>query len=259
MIKFFRKIRQRLLSENKFTKYLIYANGEIVLVVIGILIALQVNNWNEKRKAHTEEITILKEIIKNLKSDKEDFKRNLMHFRNTNTAAKHLIKALESGAQNHDSLSFHMFSAGVIPRFSPNLSGYKLLESKGLEIITNDDLRQRITSIYDVTYPWMLIMERERKDYTRENIIKLKNKYLGTSSLTKISQPKSLEESYIVNLSISTGAVRKLVNYENLTNDIEFLSALKDAEVYSKFMNEIHQNIEKNVDDLIEQIEFETK
>ena len=50
MIKFFRKIRQSLLSENRFSKYLLYAIGEIILVVIGILIALQINNWNEKRK-----------------------------------------------------------------------------------------------------------------------------------------------------------------------------------------------------------------
>ena len=50
MIKFFRKIRQRLLTENKFSKYLLYAIGEIILVVIGILIALQVNNYNEAKK-----------------------------------------------------------------------------------------------------------------------------------------------------------------------------------------------------------------
>lgn len=49
MIKFFRKIRQRLLTENKFSKYLIYAIGEIVLVVIGILLALSINNWNSNR------------------------------------------------------------------------------------------------------------------------------------------------------------------------------------------------------------------
>lgn len=48
MIKFFRRIRQKLLSENRFNKYLLYAIGEIVLVVVGILIALQINNWNEK-------------------------------------------------------------------------------------------------------------------------------------------------------------------------------------------------------------------
>ena len=50
MIKFFRKIRQNLLMENKTGKYLKYAIGEIVLVVIGILIALSINNWNENRK-----------------------------------------------------------------------------------------------------------------------------------------------------------------------------------------------------------------
>ena len=49
MIKFFRKIRQKLLSEDKFSKYLLYAIGEIILVVIGILIALQINNWNQNR------------------------------------------------------------------------------------------------------------------------------------------------------------------------------------------------------------------
>ncbi|MEN2281330.1 DUF6090 family protein [Algoriphagus sp. SE2] len=50
MIKFFRKIRYNLMSENNTSKYVKYAIGEIVLVVIGILIALQINNWNESRK-----------------------------------------------------------------------------------------------------------------------------------------------------------------------------------------------------------------
>jgi hypothetical protein len=49
MIKFFRKIRQGLISESKFSKYLLYAIGEIVLVVIGIFIALQLNLWSENR------------------------------------------------------------------------------------------------------------------------------------------------------------------------------------------------------------------
>ncbi|MET6991789.1 hypothetical protein ABXZ36_14155 [Sediminicola arcticus] len=53
MIKLFRRIRQNLLTENKFNKYLLYAIGEIVLVVIGILIALQINNLNEESKINT--------------------------------------------------------------------------------------------------------------------------------------------------------------------------------------------------------------
>lgn len=64
MIKFFRKIRQKLLSENKISKYLAYAIGEIVLVVIGILIALQINNWNDKKIQGTVDI----EFITNLRN-----------------------------------------------------------------------------------------------------------------------------------------------------------------------------------------------
>ena len=62
MLKFFRKIRQGLLTENKFGKYLFYALGEIILVVIGILIALSINNWNEGQQHKKEEQRILQEL-----------------------------------------------------------------------------------------------------------------------------------------------------------------------------------------------------
>jgi len=73
MIKFFRKIRQNLLIENKTGKYLKYAFGEIVLVVIGILIALSINNWNEGRKLRNQEFKILIEIRTNLETTLEIF------------------------------------------------------------------------------------------------------------------------------------------------------------------------------------------
>src|SRR6056297_3325216 len=62
MIKFFRKIRQKLLTENKLSKYFLYAIGEIILVVFGILIALQINNWNERQKDFAKEQLILKQL-----------------------------------------------------------------------------------------------------------------------------------------------------------------------------------------------------
>ena len=71
MIKFFRRIRQRLLAENKISKYLLYAIGEIVLVVIGILIALQINNWNEEQKRELVTMGLMtqarKELLQNIK------------------------------------------------------------------------------------------------------------------------------------------------------------------------------------------------
>ncbi|MCW9037723.1 MAG: DUF6090 family protein [Altibacter sp.] len=71
MIKFFRKIRQRLLTENKFSKYLLYAIGEIILVVIGILIALQINTWNDGRKARIAENNFFENILLDLEKDNE--------------------------------------------------------------------------------------------------------------------------------------------------------------------------------------------
>ena len=76
MIKFFRRIRQKLLSENKFSKYLLYALGEIILVVIGILIALSINNWNEDRKNDLREIRLVKNIVEDLSLDLDHFNQS---------------------------------------------------------------------------------------------------------------------------------------------------------------------------------------
>lgn len=76
MIKFFRKIRYNLMSENKTGKYLKYAIGEIILVVIGILIALSINNWNEARKTREKEVLYLT----NIKNDLENSIQNIETF-----------------------------------------------------------------------------------------------------------------------------------------------------------------------------------
>ena len=75
MIRFFRHIRKKIIEQNKFRKYLLYAIGEILLVVIGILIALQVNTWNENRKIANEEQAILIRLLDDLKLAKADSER----------------------------------------------------------------------------------------------------------------------------------------------------------------------------------------
>ncbi|MCB0461552.1 MAG: DUF6090 family protein [Flavobacteriaceae bacterium] len=75
MIKFFRKIRHGLMNENKMGKYFKYAIGEILLVVIGILIALGVNNWNEKRKEKNKEVVYLNRLMSNLSYDVSLYKQ----------------------------------------------------------------------------------------------------------------------------------------------------------------------------------------
>nr|WP_281397818.1 DUF6090 family protein [Winogradskyella flava] len=77
MIKFFRHIRKSLLEQNKMGKYLKYAIGEILLVVIGILIALQINNWNENRKESLEESSILQNLYDEFSENKKLFEKNM--------------------------------------------------------------------------------------------------------------------------------------------------------------------------------------
>ena len=88
MIKFFRNIRQKLIMENKTSRYLKYAIGEIILVVIGILIALQINNWNEERlERNREKIT-----IQNLHTE---FQENLRDLDTTNRILLRTISSTE--------------------------------------------------------------------------------------------------------------------------------------------------------------------
>lgn len=81
MIKLFRNIRQNLIMENKNSKYLKYAIGEIVLVVIGILIALQINNWNEGKKAKEREILFYQNALLDLKEEAKHISTNIEWFK----------------------------------------------------------------------------------------------------------------------------------------------------------------------------------
>jgi hypothetical protein len=97
MFKFFRKIRQNLLSQGRFGKYLKYAIGEIVLVVIGILIALSINNWNEDRKNDQRESLLVKNIVEDLRLDAAHINQSLNELENQLKVADDLIaKALDS-------------------------------------------------------------------------------------------------------------------------------------------------------------------
>ncbi|RNC88521.1 MAG: hypothetical protein ED555_12845 [Allomuricauda sp.] len=96
MIKFFRRIRQKLLSENRFSKYLIYAIGEIVLVVIGILIALQINNWNENRKIEQSGKAYIKEIYKDLNIEIANIDEILGRLSDQYEGTAYVLKVFES-------------------------------------------------------------------------------------------------------------------------------------------------------------------
>ena len=148
MIKFFRKIRQRLLSENKFGIYLTYAIGEIVLVVIGILIALQINNWNEAKKTQEKERQVLTEIISDLDYTLIDLDRVIRKRTNnlnkTTNSLKTLITVLETNKMYHDSLASNFRAANAYDDVDFKTSGYQSLVSIGTDLVEDPILRSAI-------------------------------------------------------------------------------------------------------------------
>jgi hypothetical protein len=150
MIKFFRNIRQNLLAEGKTTKYFKYAIGEIILVVIGILIALSINNWNENRKLHNEELNLLSDIKTNLLSTNTTFKNNILD----NQKDILQYEKIEYYLDNNLKYNVELDSAFGVLTFwnTPYItsSAYNTLQTKGLDLVKNKQLRQEIVDMYEV-------------------------------------------------------------------------------------------------------------
>ena len=162
MIKFFRQIRQNLLTEGRTGKYLKYAVGEIVLVVVGILIALQINNWNENRKDNIAESNILQDIKGSISTDIQQLKLRIELSKKDVQSANIILNHLEKNLPYNDSLNKHfvIITSTGSKDFTPQISAYKVLESKGIDLISNNQLKKAILNLYNIDY-YRLVYEYE--------------------------------------------------------------------------------------------------
>ena len=158
------------MEKNKTGKYLKYAVGEIILVVIGILIALQINNWNDERKERLLETKILKEIVSNLNIDLVEVRADIAIMDSVNLACYDIIRFMETDSTPSESFYYNAAKIRVNPHFDPNKSGYNLMVSKGVEIILNDSLRGAISNLYETSYPYYRRYEEERTLFKLQQI-----------------------------------------------------------------------------------------
>ena len=151
MINFFRNIRKRLADDNKPLKYLRYAIGEIVLVVIGILIALQINNWNEARKAQNKTNAYLVMLSDEIKTNLERLdlsKRVAEEHRDYNMNTLQVFNSDSAKTIGIDALYTLTTSKGPFMRFQLSRSSFDdLINSGALENLRDSLLRNRIFSI----------------------------------------------------------------------------------------------------------------
>jgi hypothetical protein len=153
MIKFFRHIRQRLLTENKFSKYLLYAVGEIALVMIGILLALQVNNWNEFQKDRKIEKEALVSLIENMKLNINQTEHRIARIQSANKSGQIIFAAIKNSNHTVDTLGKHFHEALLNhANLLLTIGAYETLKNIGFEIIRNEILKKEIVNLHENTY-----------------------------------------------------------------------------------------------------------
>ncbi|MBT8236728.1 MAG: hypothetical protein KJO04_11090 [Bacteroidia bacterium] len=203
------------MEKGKTGKYFKYAIGEILLVVIGILIALSINTWNENRKESVFE----KEILLQIKTNLEQDRAALVAFAtngNRAIASANKILALPQGSE-HDSLKYWLGDFMQFDRFQPLTSSYEVLKSKGLDLISNKELRFQLGSYYDdrsafinkaiTDLEWAFI--NEWLPITRKYVVDFKFKsYMELSDYDPFTSPSEARNSLIMNRDNWAGSVQ---------------------------------------------------
>ncbi|MDG1110791.1 MAG: DUF6090 family protein [Polaribacter sp.] len=166
MIKIFRNKRKKMLYTKKFKDYLLYSIGEIILVVVGILIALYISNWNNDEIKKEIGISSLKRIKRDLNTEKyvlEDFKKRYSYTR------KYLVDILYNGHKdNLDSIKFHF---GPFVHYKMNTEYMNLKSSGQLNLITNNKLRNNLVNFYEVYYSIYNELEEEHKFFINSKVV----------------------------------------------------------------------------------------
>ena len=209
MIKFFRRIRQNLLSENKFSKYLIYAIGEIILVVIGILIALQINTWNEEKKSNKKELYFLNGIKNDLVIDTTALSALKRGCQLRLSSYKLIDPEFEINEfqQTEIDTSFNfrrLFNR--VGSFRPTIGIYDAMISDGQsQIIKNRTLFNRIQSIYQDGVPKL----ESLYDDLKQNEVNIKFKWAETIRYVPFKSYNEISDRALVSdLYITHGKIR---------------------------------------------------
>ncbi|WP_138433407.1 DUF6090 family protein [Winogradskyella algicola] len=165
MIKFFRKIRQNLLSEGRTGKYLKYAIGEIVLVVIGILIALQINNWNEDRKNRITEADYYCRILDDFLLNEKLIDENYELIANKIKLTKALIVDLNTIPNDRSRILNKFVIALRQDAFVPSTITFEDLTSSGqLKLLTDITLKNRLIKHSTVLNNTINLLEENRNE-----------------------------------------------------------------------------------------------
>jgi Family of unknown function (DUF6090) len=252
MIKFFRQVRQRLLSENKFSKYLLYAVGEILLVVIGILIALNINNNNELKKQRAQELHYLKNI-------KTDLKLNIAHLDNyiatreiAINSANEVIAHYE-GKPITDLKAFSRHTVNIYTWrkfFQINNTFQELINSGNLASISNDTIKGTLLSMESL----YKVMKDEEAHFRYDAEILLYEPSYDMMDMNPIVQNYM---HYVSNGAVGENRALSKKEFDDMLKDTKQKNGFVMAVYQFSVMNQQFQEMKAMCQQLIELIDKE--
>jgi len=240
MLKFFRSIRKKLIEEDNVRKYILYAIGEILLVVIGILIALQVNNWNEQRKLNTEIETFQKALLSELQNDLTSIDQKIEIIRmnmKRDSALYNRVTGPDATLDTLVQIGRYEYDIWINPMVNFNDNTLNSLESSGLLPLLDGQIR---TGILDLTNQKELYKNQLETniEYFLDALNNYRSKYRldsneGGSPISDQLWEQASPDLYALMTSVMTA--------QNVTNgnSLGFLRSIR------KKINRLNQELEK--------------
>ena len=255
MIKFFRHIRQRMLKENKTSKYLIYALGEIILVVIGILIALQINNWNEGQKDLGREHVVLIQLRDEYQTNLSQLEEKMGQRSSIIEASLRLLSAIDQNSALHeDSLAQLFINLYQAPTFDPIQND--LISSGSIRLIQNKELKlylsnwsADVVAVREIEVDWGKEVYSTVGPFARKTGLArnaLNSFWDNPALLNYLLEPES------DSINTKLGKSNKTIDMQAIMDNVELEGILATAYTYNRSCNAQSIGLKQRIEKILE-------
>ncbi len=266
MIKLFRSTRKSLISEGNTSKYFKYAIGEILLVVIGILIALQVSNWNSNLKKQEQELKFLEHIHEDLNSMMGDLNEDYHTLKFGDRSHFRILDYITNNTSYKDSMCFDFYWLAKDEYIYPVKSTYDAIKEEGFSIIKNDSIRKGIQIAFENIFPRI---SKQHPFYPDLEVFF--SKYYQENFTTNTDSTLVMKEKYpefelkypykkTINgnvYNVTVGYIPK--DFERLKKDDEFKVLMRQAYRYRTYKINRYRSGRNYITKLLKSIEKELK
>jgi hypothetical protein len=215
-------------------KYLL----EIIVVILGILIAYNLDQWQEERNRTRLEVKILREFKTALSTDLADVRENIALQERGTRSCKIILRVIADKLPNNDSLDAHFAYTHTASYFINNTSPYDQLKIGGLDIISNDAIRNRIENVYGRTYYFIRQLESE---------VHRKSELLGTvdmhylSNVSRVSgqfRVQALDFTGLMSNSEYPGLLRSVISGNTVILELAYYDASNEIDELIRLIND---------------------